>query len=152
LHASIGIPDSILNLLEQGFNQVLKVHWSSNLDVIVRKLSGIDETLSCCQVHQHFECEAICILEEVVFRLGGIHIITCLQDDALEGLIHIDTVGVDAPELIMKARHLGSIHGVGSSCNGGGAVRLCPGRCRYDRVFHLSHYDAQMSMSTSTSH
>jgi hypothetical protein len=74
-------------------------------------------------VHQNFECRAICILKEVVFRLKGIHNVICLHDYALEGLIHIYIVGVDAPEFVMKARYLGSIHGVGTSCNEGGGAR-----------------------------
>jgi hypothetical protein len=80
-------------------------------------MSGIDETISFFQVHQSFECGAICTPEEVVFNLGGIHIVICLQDDRLEGLIKIDTACVDAPEFVMKARHLGSIHVVGTICN-----------------------------------
>jgi hypothetical protein len=40
----------------------------------------------------------ICILNEVVFNLGGMHIVVCLQNYAFEGLIHIVTVGVDAYE------------------------------------------------------
>jgi hypothetical protein len=65
--------------------------------------------------------------------MGGIHIIMCLQDYSRDGLIHIDTVGVDVPELFMKAHQLGRIHGVGTRCNDGNGTRvvwLYTGRCR----------------------
>jgi hypothetical protein len=55
----------------------------------------------------------------LVFKLGGIHILKGLQYDALDALddlINIDNVGVDAPEFVMKARQLGSIHGVDTVC------------------------------------
>jgi hypothetical protein len=94
-------------------------------------------------------------LKEVVFKLGGIHIVICLQNDAFEGLIHTDTVGVDASEIIMKARYLGSINGVGSSCNEGGGARIVwlhPGCCGDDRVLHLCCNDSQMAVSSSTIH
>jgi hypothetical protein len=107
---------------EQHFNWVLKADWISNLLVSVRNLRWIDETISLFQVHQHFEVN--CMTKEVFFKLGGMHIFVCLQNDVFEGLIHIDTVGVDAPEFVMKACCLGRINGVGTSCNDGVAPGL----------------------------
>jgi hypothetical protein len=75
--------------------------------------------------------------------MGGIHIVICLQDYALER------------EFITKAGQLGSIHGVATRCNDGNGTRivwLCPGRCGDDIILHLSNDDANMPICSSTSH
>jgi hypothetical protein len=54
LHCSIGIPDSILNLLEQSFNSVLEADECCHLaivSIVVSKLGGIYETVGGFEVH-----------------------------------------------------------------------------------------------------
>jgi hypothetical protein len=124
--------DSIFNFLEQSFNGILEVDWRCHLVVIMDKLRWVDETISLFQVHENLKCQAICILQEVIFKLGIVHVVKHFQHDAFEHLVYIDPAGVDTTKFAMHTSYMGSIHRVGACCNDGGGARiesLYPGRC-----------------------
>jgi hypothetical protein len=107
-------------------------------------MSGIDVSICGTEVHQEIKGLVSCILQKVVFKLRIVHIVKDFQDLALEGLIYIDTVGVDSFELIMKAHQLGIIHGVctlGNNRDGAWVIWLCDG-C----VIQRSCDDAQLAV------
>jgi hypothetical protein len=97
----------------------------------------------------------VCLLKEIVFKLGGVHIVICLKDEFLEGLVYIDAVGVDTASLSMHACKLSFIHGVGAWWYDGNSVGVqgFHPRGRGDgRVFNLGHDDATVPMGSATRH
>jgi hypothetical protein len=72
------------------------------------------------------------VLQEVIFKLGSVHVVICFQHYYFERLVHIDPVGVDTAEFIMRARYLGCIHCVVACWNDGDGARIegfHPRRC-----------------------
>jgi hypothetical protein len=94
-------------------------------------------------------------LEEIIFKLGGVHIVICLNDEILEGLVYIDAVGIDTAALSMQACKLSCIHGVGAWWDDGNIVGIkgFHPRGRGDgRVFYLVHDDAKVPTGATVRH
>jgi hypothetical protein len=87
--------------------------------------------------------------------LGGVHIVICLKDEFLEGLVYSDAVGVDTAALRMHACKLSCIHGVGTWWDDGDSVGIegfHPQGRTDGHIFNLGHDDAKVPMGATTRH